>query len=77
MRWMASKTMNTEMRMRKTPFAKPDRVSMRPYLKSRINFHPSKDEWSPYPYVYCSLGSHVAITEAKSPTPMAMQSNAI
>ena len=30
MRWIASKTMKIEMRMRKMPFAKPDKVSMRP-----------------------------------------------
>lgn len=52
--------MNKEMRMRKIPFAKPERVSIREY-----------------PYVNRSFGFHVAITEAKRPIAMAMQSNAI
>ena len=59
-RWIASKTINIEIKMRKIPFANPDSVSI-----------------LPYPYVNRSLAGQVAITDAISPTAMAIQSNAI
>jgi len=37
MRCIASKTINIEIRIRKIPFANPDSVSIRPYLKRDNN----------------------------------------
>ena len=59
-RWMASNTINIEIKMRNIPFANPESVSI-----------------LPYPYVNRSLAGQVAITEAISPTAIAIQSNAI
>ena len=65
--------MNIEIKIKNIPFAKPERVSMRPYLSQRkggsdeIEMQHQSNET--YPYVNRSLGSQVAITDAHSSFP--------
>lgn len=72
---MASNMMKIEIRTRKMPFAKPERVSIRPYLKRippcQISFGTIEVT---SPYVNLSLGGHVAMMDASRPTPIAIQS---
>jgi hypothetical protein len=77
---MASNTINIEIKMRKIPLANPESVSTRPYLKIDPSTHLLsiyEINTSTHPYVNRSLGSQVAITDANSPTPIAIQSNAM
>jgi hypothetical protein len=73
---MASNMIKIEIRIRKMPFAKPESVSIRPYLKRipphQISFWQVKKVTSPY--VNLSLGGHVAMMDASRPTPIAIQS---
>jgi len=76
-RCVASKIMKIEIRSRKMPFAKPESVSILPYLKHRSTprrIGPENDGKITNPYVNLSLGGHVAMMDANRPTPIAIQS---
>jgi hypothetical protein len=77
---MASNIMKIEIRIRKMPFAKPESVSIRPYLKYRRPLRritTGDDDKGTDPYVNRSLGGHVAMIDANRPTPIAIQSKPI
>jgi len=77
---MASNIMKIEMRIRKMPFAKPESVSIRPYLKYRRRLRriiTGENDKKTDPYVNRSLGGHVAMIDANRPTPIAIQSKPI
>jgi hypothetical protein len=67
--------MKIEIRIKKMPFAKPERVSIRPYLRKLLGSVSRDDGRTTDPYVNLSLGGHVAMIDANKPTPIAMQSN--
>jgi hypothetical protein len=74
---MASNMMKIEIRIRNMPFAKPESVSIRPYLKHRRpprRISSGKGGKATDPYVNRSFGGHVAIIDANRPTPIAIQS---
>ena len=77
---MASNIMKIEIRIRKMPFAKPESVSIRPYLEYRRPLRritTGDDNKETDPYVNRSLGGHVAMIDANRPTPIAIQSKPI
>jgi hypothetical protein len=71
--------MKIEIRIRKMPFAKPESVSIRPYLITEDCFRVTtgEDDEATDPYVNRSFGGHVAMMDAKRPTPIAIQSKPI